>query len=405
LRRLESVAPPEQETALAAFNERQYDPKSPDYHRWLHSEEFGQLYGPSDADITQITSWLENQGFQINGVGKGKVFIDFSGTVAQVQDAFHLEMHRYLVKGKENIANDRDPQIPTALAPVITGIASLNDFFPKHLSHFGGYVKRDLKTGKYTPVEPAPTPVDGLKTQASGLKGNPSGPMGIQPEFGYTDAETGYLREMLSPTPQFSPAAGTYGTAQAVNIYDITPNATIYYTTNGTTPTTSSTKYTGTISVAATETIKAIATGYTNSAVATAFYTIGYPIETFVATSSGTNVLTIPVGGSTAFTVASENQSGQSYPSVTVKTSTGANPSLPVQVTLCQTNPSTGQCMATPWPTITLAPFAAGTTPSFSVFVTATATIASSPSNEILVLFTNASGTVLSSASVLVVNN
>jgi len=190
---------PEQETALAAFNERQYDPKSPDYHRWLHSEEFGQLYGPSDADITQITSWLENQGFQINGVGRGKVFIDFSGTVAQVQDAFHLEMHRYLVNGKEHIANDRNPQIPTALAPVITGIASLNDFFPKHLSHFGGYVKRDLKTGKYTPVEPASTSVDGLKTQANGLKGNPSGPMGIQPEFGYTDTETGYLREMLSP--------------------------------------------------------------------------------------------------------------------------------------------------------------------------------------------------------------
>ena len=133
--------------------------------------------------------------------------------------------------------------------------------------------------------------------------------------------------------------------------------------------------------------------------------TIGSPIATFVATSSGTNVLTIPVGGAAAFTVASENQSGQSFPSITIKTSTGANPSLPVQITLCQTNPSSGQCMATPGPTVTLAPFAAGATPTFSVFVTATAAIASSPSNEILVLFTNPSGTVLGSASVLVVTN
>jgi hypothetical protein len=208
-------------------------------------------------------------------------------------------------------------------------------------------------------------------------------------------------------TPAFSLAPGSYTSAQSVAITDITPGATVYYTVNGTTPTTSSTKYTGKISVTATETLEAIAvaTGYTNSAVATGAYTIGYPIETFVATSSGTNVLTIPVGGSAAFTVASQNQSGQSYPSITVKTSTGANPSLPVQVTLCQTNPSTGQCMATPGPTVTVAPFAAGATPTFSVFVTATAAIASSPSNEVLVLFTNASGTVLGSASVLVVTN
>src|SRR5450631_3957793 len=43
---------PEQEAALAAFNQRQYDPKSPEFHHWLTAEEFGKLYGPSDADIT-----------------------------------------------------------------------------------------------------------------------------------------------------------------------------------------------------------------------------------------------------------------------------------------------------------------------------------------------------------------
>jgi hypothetical protein len=46
-------------------------------------------------------------------------------------------------------------------------------------------------------------------------------------------------------TPTFSPAAGTYSSAQSVTISDATSGATIYYTTNGTTPTTSSTKYTG----------------------------------------------------------------------------------------------------------------------------------------------------------------
>jgi hypothetical protein len=220
-------------------------------------------------------------------------------------------------------------------------------------------------------------------------------------------ASAAYVIEKPAATPVFSPTAGTYTAAQSVKITDATAGAVIYYTLNGATPTTASTRYTGPISVAISETLKAIAvaSGYTNSAVATATYTIGYPIETVVVTSSGTNVLTIPVGGSAAFAVASENQSGQSYPSVTVKTSTGANPSLPVQVTLCQTNPSSGQCVGAPGPTVTLAPFAAGAAPTFSVFVTATAAIASSPSNEVVVLFTNSSGSVLGSSSVLVVTN
>ncbi len=208
-------------------------------------------------------------------------------------------------------------------------------------------------------------------------------------------------------TPAFSLLAGSYTTTQSVGITDITPGATIYYTTNGTAPTTASTKYTAPIAVSASETIEAIAvaTGYTNSAIATAAYTIGYPIETFAATASGDGVVTVPVGGQSAFVVAASNGSGQSFPSITVSTSTGSNPSLPVVVTLCQTSASTGQCLAAPAPTVTLSSFAPGANASFSVFVTATAAIANNPANQIYVLFKNPGGTVEGSTNVGVDTN
>jgi len=77
-------------------------------------------------------------------------------------------------------------------------------------------------------------------------------------------------------TPTFLPAAGTYSTAQSVKISDTTSGAIIYYTLDGSTPTTNSTKYTTAVAVTKTTTIKAIATatGFTTSAVGTAIYTI-----------------------------------------------------------------------------------------------------------------------------------
>ena len=104
-------------------------------------------------------------------------------------------------------------------------------------------------------------------------------------DFGFVSDNPGTWTQAVGPpiqvvsTPTFSPAAGTYASAQSVTIADATTGATIYYTTSGAAPTTSSTLYSGPINVTATETIDAIAvaSGYTNSAVASATYTIGVP--------------------------------------------------------------------------------------------------------------------------------
>jgi hypothetical protein len=76
-------------------------------------------------------------------------------------------------------------------------------------------------------------------------------------------------------TPTFSPAPGTYTSTVKVALADTISGATIYYTTDGSTPTTSSTGYKGPIGVASTTTIKAIAAaaGFNNSTVATGTYT------------------------------------------------------------------------------------------------------------------------------------
>jgi hypothetical protein len=81
---------------------------------------------------------------------------------------------------------------------------------------------------------------------------------------------------LRAATPTFSPSGGTYVGAQSVTISSTSPGASIYYTTNGSTPTTSSTVYVGPIPVSTTTTIRAIAAaaGWTNSTAGSATYTI-----------------------------------------------------------------------------------------------------------------------------------
>ena len=113
-------------------------------------------------------------------------------------------------------------------------------------------------------------------------------------------------------TPAFSVAAGTYTSAQSITISDATVGAAIYYTTNGATPTATSTLYSGPINVTATETIEAVAivSGDTNSNVATAAYVITAPPGFAItgtaitvapgATTGNTSTITLtPSGGFT----------------------------------------------------------------------------------------------------------
>jgi hypothetical protein len=133
----------------------------------------------------------------------------------------------------------------------------------------------------YTLDGSTPTTASSLYSSALAIKSSMT-VSAIAVATGYTNssvAKAAYVIGTPAAAPTFSPGAGKYTGTQSVTLSSTTAGATIYYTINGSTPTTASVKYAGPIAVSSTTTIEAIATASqsTNSAVASAAYTITQP--------------------------------------------------------------------------------------------------------------------------------
>ena len=131
-----------QQKALDQLLEEQQTQGSANFHQWLTPEQFGSQFGASAVDVQKITDWLTSKGFSVANAAASKTVIEFSGTAGQVRDAFLTELHTYAFPGRTFTANNVDPQIPAALAPVVRGFVSLNSFPRRSYAHVRGAVQR-----------------------------------------------------------------------------------------------------------------------------------------------------------------------------------------------------------------------------------------------------------------------
>jgi len=117
-----------QEEELKRLLDEQQNRSSPNYHHWLTPAEFGARFGAADADVQKARGWLEGAGFTVERVAASKRWVEFSGTAAQVENAFHTVMQYYRVGGKTYLANATDLGIPAELSGIARGVVSLNNF-------------------------------------------------------------------------------------------------------------------------------------------------------------------------------------------------------------------------------------------------------------------------------------
>jgi hypothetical protein len=122
--------------ALDQLLAQQQDPRSQLYHHWLTPEQFADRFGLSIRDTMKLTRWLRSQGFTVNSVSRSRTWIAFSGSAAQVENAFQTKLHNFSVNGEPHYSNISPAAIPAALSGIVTSVRGLSDFRPRsHVQH------------------------------------------------------------------------------------------------------------------------------------------------------------------------------------------------------------------------------------------------------------------------------
>src|SRR6201996_1683290 len=90
------------------------DPSSANYGKWLTNKAFDEQYAPAASSVTAVQSWLKSQGFAVTTTLPSGMYVEASGTAAQVEKVFGTALKNYSYQGKTVRANSSELSLPAS---------------------------------------------------------------------------------------------------------------------------------------------------------------------------------------------------------------------------------------------------------------------------------------------------
>jgi len=122
------VLPLRNQSELTSLLSRLYDPSSPDYRHFLGVEQFTEQFGPTVQDYQTVVEFAQANGFTVTSMPANRLLVPISGSVAQIEKAFHVSMnvYRHPTENRTFYSPDREPSLE--LGVPVAHIAGLNDY-------------------------------------------------------------------------------------------------------------------------------------------------------------------------------------------------------------------------------------------------------------------------------------
>ena len=131
---LSVVLPLRNQAALTSLLQRLYDPSSPEYRHFLTVAQFTEQFGPNEQDYAAVAAYLQSQGLTVGSTPANRLVVPVSGSVAQINSAFNLQMSTYQhpTENRTFFSPNREPSLPLNLR--VRHITGLDNFSLPH--HF-----------------------------------------------------------------------------------------------------------------------------------------------------------------------------------------------------------------------------------------------------------------------------
>ena len=114
------------QAALNTFIKNVNDPNNALYGQFLTPAQFAAAYAPSSAQVQQVVSYLQSQGFENVAVEPNNLLVSADGTVAQVSAAFNTPIEQFAQFGNLVFGNTAPAQVPAALGNIVGAVLGLN---------------------------------------------------------------------------------------------------------------------------------------------------------------------------------------------------------------------------------------------------------------------------------------
>ena len=111
--------------AYDAYLDALHDPASPDYQRWLGSDEIGAHFGADDRDLAAVAEWLRAEGLQVDSVSPTRRVVRFSARAEAVERVFGTRLDLYDAGAGKRMAPATVPRLPPAIAGKVERIDGL----------------------------------------------------------------------------------------------------------------------------------------------------------------------------------------------------------------------------------------------------------------------------------------
>jgi len=105
---------------------------SPSYHAFLTPAQFTAEFGPTQSQVQAITQYLVSEGVRVTSVSSNRELLHAHASTATLQSAFHVAIGDYSLNGRDFYAPVGYPQLPSAVASMVTAVIGLSDFNQMH---------------------------------------------------------------------------------------------------------------------------------------------------------------------------------------------------------------------------------------------------------------------------------